>query len=76
MNYKIPEQMSMICFTNGELPKFVSPTISTISQHGLSIGQYAASRMIDRIESNKETGFRTKVIKTSLIERESTRPLK
>jgi LacI family transcriptional regulator len=76
MSYRIPEEMSMICFTNGELPKYVSPSITTISQHGKSIGEISARLLIDRIESVKEEApYQTKTIKTSLIERESTRPL-
>jgi LacI family transcriptional regulator len=76
MNYRIPEEMSMICFTNGELPKYVSPSITTISQHGKSIGEISARLLIERIEGDKEEArYETKTIKTSLIERESTRPL-
>ena len=76
MNYKIPEEMSIICFTNGKLPRYVSPTITTISQHGEYIGETATKMLVDRIESNQEIGFSTKIIKTSLIERETTKRLK
>lgn len=76
MNYKIPEEMSIICFTNGKLPRYVSPTITTISQHGEYIGEAATIMLVDRIESNQEIGFSTKIIKTSLIERETTKRLK
>lgn len=74
MDYRIPEEMSMICFTNGELPKYVSPPITTISQHGRSIGAFSAEMLIDRLEnSDTDSPFRTKVIKTSLIQRGTTR---
>lgn len=77
MNYRIPEEMSIICFTNGELPKYVSPSITTISQHGKSIGEISAGLLIDRIEADDEqSAYQTKTIKTSLIQRESTRPVK
>lgn len=76
MNYKIPEEMSIICFTNGKLPQFVSPTITTISQHGKYIGETATKMLVERLESKNETEFTTKIIKTSLIERETTSPLK
>ena len=76
MNYKIPEEMSIICFTNGKLPRYVSPTITTISQHGEYIGETATIMLVNRIESNQEIGFSTKIIKTSLIERETTKRLK
>ncbi len=76
MNYKIPEEMSIICFTNGKLPQHVTPTITTISQHGKYIGETATKMLVDRLESKQEIGFSTKIIKTSLIERETTKRLK
>ena len=75
MNYKIPEDMSIISFTNGELPKYVSPTITTVSQHGVHIGETSANMLIDRLEAKEDYPYRVKVIKTSLIERASTKPL-
>lgn len=76
MKYKIPQEMSIICFTNGKLPQYVSPTITTISQHGKYIGETATKMLVDRIESKQEIEFSTKIIKTSLIERETTKRLK
>ncbi len=76
MQYKIPEDMSIICFTNGKLPQYVSPKITTISQHGKYIGEMAAKMLIERLENPSENiPYTTKIIKTSLIERESTRSL-
>lgn len=76
MKYNIPEDISIICFTNGKLPQYVSPKITTISQHGKYIGEMAAKMLIERLESNVENiPFTTKIIKTSIIERESTKPL-
>ena len=76
MKYKIPQEMSIICFTNGKLPQYVSPTITSISQHGKYIGETATKMLVDRLESKQEIEFSTKIIKTSLIERETTRRLK
>ncbi len=73
MNYKIPEGLSIICFTNGKLPQYVSPKITTISQHGKYIGETAATMLINRLQGDSDTPFETKVIKTSLIKRESTK---
>lgn len=76
MGYKIPEEMSIISFTNGELPKYVTPTITTVSQHGVHIGETSARMLIERLESKDEfLPSRIKVVKTSLVERETTRPL-
>lgn len=73
LGYKIPDDISIISFTNGKLPRYVTPTITTISQHGLLIGQKAAKMLIKRLESEDKENFKTVVINTSLIERDSTR---
>ncbi|MFS4482268.1 LacI family DNA-binding transcriptional regulator [Hyunsoonleella sp. 2307UL5-6] len=76
MKYKIPEEMSVACFTNGKLLQHLTPSISAISQHGKYIGETAAALLIDRIENEDQNKpFITKVVKTSLIERESTKKL-
>lgn len=74
MNYKIPDDMSIACFTNGRLLQHLTPSVSAISQHGKHIGETAAKLLIERIERKDETiPFVNKIVKTSLIERESTR---
>lgn len=76
MKYNIPEDLSIACFTNGKLLQHLSPSISAISQHGKHIGETAAKMLIERIENeDSPKPFQTKVVKTSLIERESTKPL-
>jgi LacI family transcriptional regulator len=75
MNYKIPKEMAMICFTNGKLTQHVTPTITTISQHGKFIGETATTMLVNRLENKSEAEFSTKIIKTSLIQRQSTSKL-
>jgi LacI family transcriptional regulator len=75
MKYKIPEEMAMICFTNGKLPQHVTPTITTISQHGKFIGETATTMLVNRLENKSELEFSTKIIKTSLIQRGTTLPI-
>jgi hypothetical protein len=51
---------------------FKTPSLTTISQHGVEIGEVA--QIIDRLESKEENlPYETVVIKTKLKERESTR---
>jgi len=76
--YRVPEDISVIGFTNGQLSEFVSPALTTVSQHGKYIGESAAKQLIERIENSKEetqSPFQTKVVKTSLVVRGSTREL-
>jgi LacI family transcriptional regulator len=76
--YKIPEDISMIGFADGILAsRRLSPSLSTVSQHGPEIGEAAAKLLIERLESKDEKSpYKTTVIKTELRERESTRKLK
>jgi len=57
------------------LPKYVTPTITSVSQHGKFIGEKATQLLIDRIEGTRESlpKYTTKVIKTNIIERDSTK---
>lgn len=72
---RIPEDLSVIGFADGILAsRRLSPSLTTVSQHGVEIGEVAAQLLIDRLESKEEhLPYQTKVIKTKLKERESTR---
>ncbi|MFV5694583.1 LacI family DNA-binding transcriptional regulator [Flavobacterium sp. LB3P122] len=75
--YKIPKELSIIGFADGILAsRRLSPSLTTVSQHGIEIGEVAAKLLIDRLESKEENlPYETVVIKTKLKERESTRKL-
>ncbi|HEX9153040.1 MAG TPA: LacI family DNA-binding transcriptional regulator [Flavobacterium sp.] len=75
--YKIPKELSIIGFADGILAsRRLSPSLTTVSQHGIEIGQVAANLLINRLESKEEDlPYETVVIKTKLKERESTRRL-
>ncbi len=72
---KIPEEMSVIAFTDGIISKFSTPTITTVSQNGVKMGRKAAEMLIERLETEdeEEERYRTEVIETNLISRESTK---
>jgi LacI family transcriptional regulator len=74
---KIPEELSIIGFADGILAsRRLSPSLTTVSQHGVEIGEVAAKLLIDRLESEEENKpYETVVIKTKLKERESTRKI-
>ncbi|CAZ98035.1 LacI family DNA-binding transcriptional regulator [Zobellia galactanivorans] len=72
--YRVPEDISIIGFTNGELSKYVTPSLTMVSQHGKYIGETTVDILIDRIENkDSKKEFETKVVKTSLIVRNSTK---
>lgn len=70
---KVPEDISVIGFTDGIISKYSTPSITTVSQNGISMGQKAAKLLIDRLENEEEDEFyTTEIIETHLVEREST----
>ena len=75
--YKIPDEISIIGYSNGNLFKYVKPSITCVNQHGVHIGKLATEKLIDRIEQNEgeSSDFETKVIKTNIIYRDSTKVL-
>ena len=73
--YKIPEELCIIGFADGILAsRRLSPSLTTVSQHGIEIGEEAAKLLFKRLEdeSEEEPPYETKVIKTVLKERETT----
>lgn len=73
--YKIPKDLKIIGFADGILAsRRLSPSMTTVSQHGIEIGEVAVKLLIDRLESKDEhKPYETVVIKTQLKERESTK---
>lgn len=72
---KIPDDVSIIGFTDGILSKHFVPSLTTISQHGENMGVRAAKLLIDKLEEESEGAeeYRTVIIDTSLVQRESTK---
>mgnify|MGYP006181972805 CR=1 FL=1 len=74
--YKIPQDLSIIGFADGVWSRRMTPSLSTVSQHGPEIGEVAAQLLIDKLESEEETfTFTTTTIKTELRQRDSTKRL-
>jgi len=74
--FRVPEDISIIGFADGILAsRRLSPSLTTISQHGIEIGEVAAKQLIKRLEEKEDetSDYETIVIKTKLKERESTR---
>jgi len=73
---KIPEDISIIGFADGVWSRRLTPSLSTVSQHGPEIGQEAVKLLIEKIEHpSEEPTYQTSVIKTELRKRDSTRKI-
>jgi LacI family transcriptional regulator len=79
MGIKVPEDLAVIAFTDGIISKYSTPSITTVTQNGVEMGSMAAKILIERLEAEEEESeeeldevYKTVVIETHLIEREST----
>jgi len=71
---KVPEEISVIGFTDGLISEYSSPSITTVAQHGFTMGQQAVEILIERIEQETEMYQpKTIVISSELKLRESTK---
>lgn len=73
-NYRIPQDISVIGFTNGVLGENFVPSLTTVEQHAEEQGSIAADILIKRIEKRIPVEPVQKVLSTSIIERDSTLP--
>lgn len=76
---KVPDDLSVIAFTDGIISQYSTPTITTVSQNGEIMGRKAAKMLIDRFELEENLDdeipehYVTEIIETQLIKRESTK---
>ena len=70
---RVPEDIAVIGFTDGLVSKFTSPTLTTIAQHGQTMGAKATDLLLELIfQKDKKESPKTTVISTNVVEREST----
>ncbi len=72
LGYKIPNNISIIGYVNKKIASNVTPTLTTINQHGIKMGETSVQILIDKLENNK-TDFQKKIIKSTMMVRGSTK---
>ncbi len=72
---KVPDDVSVIGFTDGELSKRFIPSLTTVSQHGAEMGAQAARLLIKKLENDnlEEEPYETIIVETGLVERNSAK---
>ncbi|MDJ0646161.1 MAG: LacI family DNA-binding transcriptional regulator [Flavobacteriaceae bacterium] len=70
----VPQEIAIIGFTDGLISQFSTPSLSTIVQHGFTMGEIAGDLLLSRIEtdSNEPIDYEKKVISTNIKVRNST----
>ncbi len=72
---EVPKDISIIGFTDGLISEYSSPSITTIAQHGFTMGKQAVELLIERIEKDSEVYKPRKIVISSDLKlRESTKP--
>ena len=68
----VPNDIKIIAFTDGLISKTTNPTLTTIAQHGYTMGAQATEILLQRIAKDIGKGYKTSVVSTNVVEREST----
>lgn len=72
--YEIPDEIEVIGYTDGLISKFTTPSLTTVAQHGRSMGQKACELLMDEIDTqDPEYQIKTSLIQTDLTIRDSTK---
>jgi DNA-binding LacI/PurR family transcriptional regulator len=75
MNIKIPDELSVVGFTNEPVSQYIEPSITTMAQPSYEMGRVAAKLFLQQMEDKEAFQPVTEVIETQLIIRNSTRKL-
>ncbi len=75
MGLRVPQDVSIVGFTDGLVSSITDPLLTTVSQNGFQIGKKATEILIRRINETEPSAPVTEIVKTELIIRDSTRKL-
>ncbi len=74
MGYRVPEDISICGFTNGQRAIACDPMLTTVEQRGRTVGEEAARILIDQVEGvQPRDKVEKRVVRTRLILRGTTR---
>ncbi len=73
-NYRIPEDIGVVGYSNEKFTNYISPSLTSVDQHSMEMGRYAAKTFFDLIKSdNKDIVLNSLSINPKLIIRESSK---
>ncbi len=67
LGYRVPEDVAIVGFTSGLISDITNPTLTSVEQHGYTIGREAVRLLIDRLEKKHDLPSQTIIIKTELV---------
>ncbi len=71
-NMKVPQDISIIGFSDGRLSNITTPKLSSVNQHGYEMGAVASKMLLNRMNSEEDYPYERKVIDVELIIRGSS----
>lgn len=72
--YLIPKDVGIVGYSNEKFTSYISPSLTSVDQHSLEMGKYAAKTFFDMIKSEKSELIMTSLsINPKLIIRESSK---
>jgi LacI family transcriptional regulator len=73
LGLKVPEEISIFGFSNSNISQDTDPMLSTMDQHPKKVGEEAMRLILERVKSENKSEAKNKLVKTSMILRETTR---
>ena len=74
MGLKVPDEVSVCGFTNGQRALACDPMLTTVDQHGREVGKQAAKILIDKVEGiSPLEKVEKRVVRTKLVIRGSSK---
>ncbi len=74
MGFRVPEDISVCGFTNGDRAKASDPMLTTVEQRGVKVGEEAAKILISQVEGTiPKNEVEKRVVRTRLVVRGTTR---
>lgn len=76
LGMKVPDDISIIGFTNSLISSMTDPPLSTVEQHGYEMGQIAVRLLLNRLAKDEDDySPEVRVLKTDLVLRGTTKQL-
>lgn len=73
LGLKVPDEISICGFSNSNISQDTDPRLTTMDQHPIKVGEEAMRLILDKINHPENNVRKNKIIRTSLIARETTR---
>lgn len=74
LGFRVPEDVSICGFTNGDRAVACDPMLTTVEQRGVRVGEEAANILIDKVEGAlPHDTIEKRIVRTRLIVRGTTR---